>query len=84
MIKVNFTNVAYNLFLAHFWLEVVLYRMSFSLLPLVVWVICSLVEALQWSHGFSSHFGLTIIYQWQTESLITCIYVRHYKRVSYG
>jgi hypothetical protein len=26
MIEVNFANVAYSLFLAHFWFEVVLYR----------------------------------------------------------
>jgi hypothetical protein len=53
-------------------------EMSFSLLSPVVWVICSLLEALQCLQTGSYHSGLTVIYQRQTESLTACIRACHH------
>lgn len=77
MTEVDFTGVAYSSWpivgARPFCIE-----MSFSLLSPVVWVICSLVEALQCLQAESSHSGLTVIYQQQTESLTACIRARHH------
>ena len=67
-------------FLANFNLRPFCVEMSFSLLSPLIWVICSLVQALEYPPaGFFFHSGLTIIYRWQTESLTARTRV-HYHR----